>query len=54
MMNLFIYSKKIINLETYDKKRGACIDTPFFTGPENLMKPEFLVTFRTGTVLRSN
>jgi hypothetical protein len=51
--NFFTFFKTTIIPETY-KKRGALIDAPFFTGPENLMKCEFPVTFKTGTSLHRN
>ena len=50
----FLTNSKVINLEAYNKKRGACIDTPFFIGPETLMKPEFPVTFKTRASMHSN
>ncbi len=51
--NYFTFFKTTIIPETY-KKRGALIDAPFFNGRKNLMKPEFPVTFKTGTSLHRN
>jgi hypothetical protein len=53
-LTVFFTNYKIIIIPEMYKKRGALIDAPFFNGPENLMKPEFHVTFKTGIGLRSN
>jgi hypothetical protein len=41
-------------MEPYYKKWGDCIASPFFTGPENSIKTELPVIFKTGNGLCGN